>query len=234
MFGKRSILKDTIGKVLKTSTPQRDPGAMSGILTGVSFIGGVGGANALADSPYPRPGSEPEKVKEYFTSHARNARLSAAGQLISAASLARFTTSVVKLADRSGEGSQGLRTAAIAGGGLAAASLATSASCAAALSGRGGKQESSAAALHKWGFIAGGPVHGPGYGLLVGSLGLAGLRTGELPTPLAYAALGAAAANLLSPLYLIAEPAGWLIPVGRFPGLVIVGIAGARLARRSG
>ena len=43
-------------------TTPRDPGALSGLLAGVSFIGGVGGAMALADSPYPRPGSEPAEI----------------------------------------------------------------------------------------------------------------------------------------------------------------------------
>lgn len=40
-------------------------------------------------------------------------------------------------------------------------------------------------------------------------------------------------AGLLAPLYLAAEPAGWLIPLGRFSGLLISGIAGVQLARRS-
>ena len=101
----------------KTETPPRDPGAMSGLLTGVSFIAGVGGAVALADSPYPRPGSEPAEVRRYFTENSRSAQLSATGQLISTASLARFTVSVARLAARSGQGSRGLRAAALAGGG---------------------------------------------------------------------------------------------------------------------
>ena len=37
---------------------------------------------------------------------------------------------------------------------------------------------------------------------------------------------------VLAPLYLVAEPFAWLIPAGRFPGLVVSGIAGARLASR--
>ena len=41
---------------LTTPPSSRDPGALSGTLAGVSFVGGVAGAMALADSPYPRPG----------------------------------------------------------------------------------------------------------------------------------------------------------------------------------
>jgi hypothetical protein len=79
--------------------------------------------------------------------------------------------------------------------------------------------------------VAGGPVHTVGFGILVGALGLAGLRTGELPRPLAVAGLASAAASVASPLYFLAEPAGWLIPAGRFSGLLVSGIAGVRLAR---
>jgi hypothetical protein len=43
--------------------------------------------------------------------------------------------------------------------------------------------------------------------------------------------LVSAASSLLSPLYFVWEPAGWLIPAGRFPGLLVSGIAGVRLAR---
>lgn len=72
--------------------------------------------------------------------------------------------------------------------------------------------------------------HAVGFGVLVGALGPAGLRTDELPRPLAVAGLASAAASLLSPLYFVAEPAGWLIPVGRFSGLLVSGIAGVQLA----
>jgi hypothetical protein len=215
-------------------TPFRDPGAMSGLLTGVSFIGGVGGALALADSPYPRPGSEPAEIRRYFTENSRSARLSAAGQLISTASLARFTVSVASLAARSGRWSQGLRAAALAGGGLATASLATSGLCTLALSGRWGKDDDSAARLARRGFAAGGPIHGVGFGVLTGVLALAGLRTGELPRPVAITGLVSAASGLLSPLYFVKEAAGWFIPVGRFSGLLVSGIAGVRLGRRQG
>lgn len=180
MSSKRGVVTTDATK-RNTETSFRDPGAMSGLLTGVSFIGGVGGGVALANSPYPRPGSEPAEVRRYFTENSRSARLSATGQLISTASLARFTTSVARLAGSSGKGSQRLRTAAIAGGGLATASLATSALCTLALSGRRGKDDNSADTLARRSFVAGGPVHGVGFGVLTGALALAGLRTGELP-----------------------------------------------------
>jgi len=138
------------------SAPAADLGARSGVLVGASFVAGMAGAMALADLPYPRPGAEPAQVKRYFTENAGTARVSVAGQAISAVALARFTASVARLA---------------------------------------------------------------------------GLRTGELPRPLAVAGMASAAASLASPLYFLAEPAGWLIPAGRFSGLVVTGIAGVRLGR---
>jgi hypothetical protein len=163
-----------------------DRAALAGPAAGVTFAAGVAGGMALADAPYPRPGADPATVRRYFTGSAGAARVSVAGQLLSAASLAAFTTSVA---------------------------------------------DASAAALHKAAFAAGGPVHTAGFGLLLGALGLAGLRTGAISKPVARAALGAAGAGLLSPLALVWSPAAWFIPAGRFPGLLVSGIAGAQLSR---
>src|SRR6266540_1808849 len=215
-----------------TSTKLRDPGALSGPLTGISFLAGLGGGMAIANSPYPRPGSKPAEIRRYFGESAPAARLSATGQAISTAALIRFTASAARFIGRSGPGSRKLQAAAIAGGSVAAASLATSAACAAALTRRWKDKDESAVALHRLAFAAGGPVHGAGFGVLVGALALAGLRTGELPRPVAITGLVSAAAGLLSPLYFAAEPAAWFIPAGRFSGLVVSGIAGARLSRR--
>jgi hypothetical protein len=77
------------------------------------------------------------------------------------------------------------------------------------------------------GLLAGGPIHGVGFGVLA----LAGLRTGELPRPVSILGLTSAASGLLSPLYFVKEAAGWFIPVGRFSGLLVSAIAGVRLAR---
>ena len=230
MSSKRGVIRTKV-PWKSAEPPFRDPGAMSGLLTGVSFIGGVGGALALADSPYPRPGSEPAEIRRYFTENSRSARLSAIGQLVSSASLARFTASVARLAARSGRGSRGLRAAALGGGGLATASLATSGLCTLALSGRWGKDDESAAALARRAFAAGGPIHGVGFGVLTGVLAMAGLRTGELPRPVAITGLVSAASGLLSPLYFVKEPAGLFIPAGRFSGLLVSGIAGVQLGR---
>jgi hypothetical protein len=86
--------------------------------------------------------------------------------------------------------------------------------------------------LHHRAFVAGGPLHGPGIGLLMGALGLAGLRTKSLPKWLSLASLATAATGLLAPLSLKVKPAVWLIPASRFPGLLLSGIAGVALSRQ--
>jgi hypothetical protein len=225
--------RKTQGGGLDSSISLPLPGALSGPLVGATFLGGVAGAVSLSDSPYPRPDAHPADIRRYFRGNRGAARVSVVGQLLSAALLARFSASVAKLAARSGRGSRGLRAAAVGGGGMAAASLATSALCAAALSGSRGERDDRAAALHRLMFAAGGPVHGAGFGALVGALGLAGLRTGELPRPLAIAGLVSAAAGLLAPLYYVTEHAVWFVPAGRFSGLLVSGIAGTQLGRRS-
>jgi hypothetical protein len=219
--------------VLRLAARRADLGALSGPLAGLSFIAGIGGANALADGRYPRPGTEPAEVTRYFSSNTGPTRLSATGQAISAASLARFTVSVARLAGRAGPRSRALQVAAVAGGTVAAASLAASAACTAALSAHWGRQDN-AAVVARRGFLAGGVIHTPAFGVLLCSLGLAGLRTGELPRPLALTELASGSVCLLAPLYLVSEPWAWSIPAGRFPGLVATGLAGARLASGRG
>jgi hypothetical protein len=205
------------------------PDALSGVLTGASFVGGLATGLILAKAPFPQPGADVKDVQEFFLGSSGPERINVTGQLLSAASLAVFSRSVAQLASRAG--SRTLKAAAIAGGTLASASLAASATAAAALTTDIGQNEDRAKSLHRFLFAAGGPVHGGGLALLLGALGLAGLRTGTLPRPLAIAALAAAGVNALAPLVLAVPKAALIIPAGRFPTFVILGIAGFRLDR---
>ena len=80
--------------------------------------------------------------------------------------------------------------------------------------------------MHRWVFLAEGPVHTAAFGALAGCLCLAGRRTAQLPDHLATAGLVAATAGVLSPLSLITKPAVWLMPAGSMSGLAVKGIAG--------
>jgi hypothetical protein len=211
-----------------------DPGALSGALAGVSFVGGLATGLSLADAPFPRPGADVKDIQRFFIGSAGPERINVTGQLLSAASLAQFSMSVARLAGRAGRGSKALRAAAIVGGALATASLATSAAAAAALTAAPGRDQERARSLHRFLFTAGGPVHGAGLALLLGALGLAGLRTGVLPRPLAIAALTSAGIDALAPVVLAVPEAALVIPAGRFPTFIVLGFAGVRLARGTG
>jgi mannose-6-phosphate isomerase-like protein (cupin superfamily) len=210
--------------------PPRDLGALSAPLAGLAFLGGLGAGVAIADDPYPRPGTKPASIRRYFQGNARAARISATGQLISAALLARFTATAARLARESGQ-SPTLRAATTATGAAAAASLATSGAISLTLTGPAGTRKRTLAALHRRLFIAGGPIHTAAFGALVGCLSLAGRRSGRLPAPLTTAGLASAAAGALSPLGLAFQPAVLLIPAARMSGLLVIAIAGTRLSR---
>jgi hypothetical protein len=208
-----------------------NPGALGGVLTGVSFIGGLATGLSLADAPFPQPGADVKDVQRFFLGSAGPERINVGGQLLSAASLAVFSASVARLAGRAGPRSRALQVMAIAGGALASVSLAASATAAAALTTGAGRDEDRARSLHRFVFAAGGPVHGAGLALLVGALGLAGRRTGALPRPLTTAALASAGVDALAPVVLAVPKAALVIPAGRFPTFIVLGISGARLAR---
>jgi hypothetical protein len=169
-------------------------------------------------------------IRGYFRGNARAARLSIAGQLCSAAALARFTATVADLVRHSGTDSEMLHSSTRAAGAAAAGSLATSALLSLALT-SGEKSEATDVTLHRGIFLAGGPVHTAAFGALVGCLSLAGRRSAQLPDQLTTAGLVAAVAGVLSPLSLVIKPAVWLIPAGRMSGLVVTGIAGVLLSR---
>jgi hypothetical protein len=209
----------------------RDLGALSGPLAGVSFVASLVALNALSKARYPVPGSDPAAIRSFFSQEHKAARLGAAAQLTCAAFLARFARSVAGLAARASGDSGGLRAASVVGGALASTSLTASALTTIALTTRRAERESTANSLYRLMFATGGPVHGVGLGVLVGALGLAGLRTGELPSRLSQAALASSAAGALSPLALVARPGIVFIPLGRLSALIVSAIAGVRLAR---
>jgi hypothetical protein len=214
-----------------STSKSRDPGALSGPLAGISFVASLVALNALADARYPIPGSDPSVIRRYFSREHRAARLGAVAQLTCAASLARFTKTVAGLAARSGRGSSRLQAVSVAGGALAATTLATSALTTVALTTDRAEQDSDADALYRLMFVSGGPVHGVGLGVVVGSLGLAGLKTGELPRGLCKVALASSAAGALSPLALVARAGLAFIPLGRLSALAVIGVVGVRVAR---
>lgn len=211
-----------------TRTPDRR--ALSGLISGVTFVAGVGAGVASSNAPYPLPGSDADKIRRYFRDNASSGRLSAAGQLVSAATLAHFTTSVIRLTRRAAPTSRALPATALIGGISAVASLTASGLYAAALTTARSDSDAAAVAMHRRAFLAGGVAHGVGFALLVGVIGLAGSRTGDIPPAAGKLAIGSAIAGLLTPLYLVNKSLAWLIPASRFTGLIVTGLTAARLS----
>ncbi len=210
----------------------RERGALGGLFAGLGFFGGIAAAKATEKSPYPRPGCDDEDVRRYFTESATSARLSVVGHAVSLASLARFTGAVSRLARRSGKGSGFLRTAAVAGGTLAVATQ-TVGALATGLATSKDNHPQTIKDLRQVSYLVGGPVHGVGYGLLSGALGIAGLRTGELPKPVAIASLVAAPIGILGPVAMLKKEAMMALPIAHMLSLLVSGAAGVQLARRS-
>jgi hypothetical protein len=207
--------------------------ALAGPIAAATFVGGVVAGNALSNAPYPRPGASPDAIKRYFSDNSGPARLSVTGQLLSATALGVFAVAVLSLARRVDRGSQPLQLAAVAGGGLSFATLTASGLTSLQLTRGAADQPESALKLGRRVFVTGGPLHGPAIGLLMGALGVAGLRTKALPRWLSLSALGTAAAGVLAPVSSKVERAVLLVPASRFPGLLISGIAGTMLSRRT-
>jgi hypothetical protein len=210
---------------------RRDLGALSGPLAGITFVAGLATGLTVSDAPFPQPGASPAAIRRFFQDNRRAARINVAGQLVSAALLARFATWVAALARDSGPGAGKLSAWTAASGGLSSASLAASALTSLELTGRAGRSDAAAIALHRRMFVAGGPVHTTAFGAFVACLSVAGRRSGRLPQGLTTAGLASAAAGAMSPLSLVIKPAVLLIPAARVSGLVISAIAGARLSR---
>lgn len=203
-------------------------GRSSGPLTALTFLSGVFGAIAVADGRFPRPGSPDEAVRDYYERNPRSAALSATGQLVSTFCLARFALTIHELTGQQGQPAARLTNAV--GAGLAVTALATSAVTTARLRGPERHDARAAATLARRAFVAGGPVHGVGFGLMTAALVTAGHRRGVLGDRVAATGAAAAAAGVLSPSYFAAEPLGWLIPIGRFGGLALAAFTGPRIA----
>jgi len=109
-----------------------------------------------------------------------------------------------------------VQAAAALGGTISSGALAAFAACTAAMASRS-HPAGRAVRLHRAAFLPGGPTHGAGFGLLLTALGMAGHRTGQLPPPLASAALASAVPNLLAPIYLVMADVGVADPRRALP-----------------
>ena len=51
---------------MTNGSPINDPSALSDVLTGVSFVGGLATGLSLADAPFPQPGADVKEIQKFF------------------------------------------------------------------------------------------------------------------------------------------------------------------------
>lgn len=211
--------------------PARDTFAtLAGPMTGLTFLTGVFGAIAAAEGTFPRPGSPDQAVRDYYETNTLSPVLSATGQLLSTLFLARLGLATDEFA-RAKEGGPRVRVVNAVGTTVAVLALGTSAVTTARLRGPERHDARQAARLSRRAFVAGGPVHGVGFGLMTAAIGMLARRHELVGNTTHRLAVTSSAAGLVSPAYFAAEPLGWLIPIGRFTGLGVAAVVGPRLAQ---
>jgi hypothetical protein len=211
----------------------RDVGGLGGAAAGLLFTTAIAGAGRLAKDPFPGPGSSPEVTRTYYRGSAGAVRFNVACQALSALAHARYVVAMARLASRHPTHPLVLTGVVMVAGGATVAALAASATIQAGLTVPKDRSDAEVLATTRRVFVFGGPVAGVANGILTaatavaardsGLLGRTGVVVGQLST----------VANLITPAYFRWEPAGWLIPIGRFSGYILSGVIGVRLATRA-
>ena len=124
-------------------------------------------------------------------------------------------------------------TIALAGGVAASAALSTSGLLAWTLSRPDiGSNTALVRAISTLSFLLGGPGHVVPLGLLLAGIAVPSLIIRLLPRPVAWAGLAIAVACELTALALLSPALAVLLPIGRFPALIWLVVAGVLLPRR--
>ncbi|MBO2447386.1 DUF4386 family protein [Actinomadura barringtoniae] len=219
--------------VATPSKPMRDHGPLMGFLYVVLFFVGLIGSSVVGGAVYPSPFDDASKIQQYFADNHDAVILMGIAQTAAALALVVFAAGIGALVrDRTnlGSGPGGVVQAA---GTLSAAFL--------MLSGLSGwitvrdealAQPALVRALHDFAFMTGGVAQVTTFGLFVGTASAAALKAGLLPRWICWLGGVCAAASLASVLALASEPAAFLLPVGRFSGIIWVVAAGVVLTLR--
>jgi hypothetical protein len=211
----------------RTTRPQAGPPL--GVLAVVStllLIAGVAGGAAIAGQAYPSPFADAELIQAYFATQPVAVTVNAVAVFASAVPLSIYAATVSARLRQLGVTAPGA-TIALAGGIAGSVLLALSGMLQWTLSRPAViTDESLVRALHDLSFLTGGPAHVVFLGLLVAGVAVPGLLLGLLPRPLAMAGLVIAVVAELSTLALIWPTLSVLVPIGRFPGLAWLIIAG--------
>ena len=210
-------------------TLEPDPGAITGLFTGLTFAAAIVGATKLAKGPIPRPGAPAAAIREYYHHSARRpVQRGRPGHL-------NPLPGPVHRHGGAASSPRDARVAAAAGNsghqrrrfGGVARDLGRHARLAdhPTRPRRRNDDQAGPADVHRR-----RTVHGVAYGIFTAVLATTARRTGLVGRAAAATGLVSAATGILSPLYFRWENAGWLIPIGRFSGYILAGMTGVRLA----
>ena len=64
---------------MTNGSPINDPSALSGVLTGVSFVGGLATGLGLADAPFPPAGAGVKDIQTFYQGSSGAERINVAG-----------------------------------------------------------------------------------------------------------------------------------------------------------
>lgn len=190
---------------------------------------------AAGGGPFPSPYDSAHEVTAFFAAHRTTVQVAATLQFASAVPLAILAAALSSRVRFLGFARVPGPQIAFAGGLLASGTLAVSALVQWVLSRPGvAGEDALVRALADLAFATGGPGHVVFLGLLVAGVAVPAAFGRLLPRGLVAAGLVVALVAELSTLALLSEPAAFLLPVGRFGGLVWLIAAAALLptARR--
>jgi hypothetical protein len=213
---------------------QQAGGPPLGVLALIStllFLAGLFISAAIAKGFPPAPTASAGTIQSYFHDHRTAARVAALFQFAAAVPLALYAATASARLRNLGIRAPGA-TIGLAGGLLSAGFLAISALTSWVLS----RPEVVASpplvrAFQDFGYITGGPGHVVFLGLLAAGVAVPALFTGLLPRPLVFTGLFFALIAELSTLSVLTDSLAFLLPIGRFPLLLWIIVAGFMLPK---
>jgi hypothetical protein len=184
------------------------------------FIAGLAASTAIAGGEvFPSP-FDPERARQYFLAHADAMRVGGFFLFGSAVPLGLFAATATSRLSFLGVRVAGVNIALFGGIG-ASLMLLISGLCLWGLAAPGmGASPEASRLLHLLAFATGGPGFAVTFGLLVLGVSLAGGITRHLPRWLMWLGIAIGVVAELSSLSLLSNPAAFLLPLARFPGLV--------------
>ncbi|MEV4179370.1 hypothetical protein [Nonomuraea sp. NPDC049709] len=208
-----------------TPAPTANRWPLAGVAFAGMFIGGLILSMVLGSRTFPSPYEMEAAITSYFAGNASAVLGLGLLHTMAALPLIVFITALA-----SAVRDAATRVVAQCAGVIAAVFLLISAMCGIALVSGGGVTGEALRALHLLTFLSGGSIHVLFLGILVGAgtIGLARVA----PRPLALLGAISAALSLASVASLVALPAIFLLPLGRFTTLAWIAATAVWLTRR--